>query len=481
MTRFRHKIFLLLAGLIVGVILLESGLRASGFVLLTLQEQRNSRALAKKEAYRILCLGESTTFQQYPRYLQEALDSYNSGIMFSVIDRGRPGTNTSLIARGLEQDIRRFKPHIVVTMMGINDMAGRMPAQTAEESLNAFSPKRFRIYKLLQWFQAQASGFARRLNRIYASSVEEQLAQAVNYINVGDLKAADRLLQQVLLAHLDEPVIFFQVAECYSLENSLLPRALEVLQKGANLFPKDPLIMAGFGEYYEILQQHSLAQEYLNKAIALMPDDPFIFLFLSRAYINGEDYAKAEKLLNGILKTRPAFFEAYIELGWIYLYQENYPAAEKIFLKAREYGGNRREVFGGLYILYTLWGKDEQMLEAYKGLIEIPSWFFYNSITKKNYRTVRDILRERGITFVAASYPLMGEEALRKIFKDAKGIVFVDNCAPFRIALKENKYQNIFSDRFAGFFGHCTEEGNRILAQNIARAIMRDVLHVISE
>ncbi|MEI8218510.1 MAG: hypothetical protein WCG51_05640, partial [Elusimicrobiota bacterium] len=48
-------------------------------------------------AYRILCLGESTTDGQYPWHLEELLNARSRGVVFKVIDKGRIAATTDLI------------------------------------------------------------------------------------------------------------------------------------------------------------------------------------------------------------------------------------------------------------------------------------------------------------------------------------------------------------------------------------------------
>ena len=75
-TSFRKKIGLITFGLFLTVILIEAGLRLGGFASIYLQELRNKASLKRGE-FRILCLGESTTQNQYPRFLEEELNQRN--------------------------------------------------------------------------------------------------------------------------------------------------------------------------------------------------------------------------------------------------------------------------------------------------------------------------------------------------------------------------------------------------------------------
>jgi len=482
MTSLRQKVLLALFSLAFSLVILEVGLRAAGFIFLFQQEHKNRRVLEKREVCRVMCLGESTTFEQYPPYLQEALDRYDSGIKFSVIDKGLPGSNTSVILRSLERELNRYRPNIVVAMMGINDIAGKVPAETAEESLQPVSVRRLRTYKLFQWLKLQLTGVLQSKRDVSIGQLDEQLQTAISHIEGGDIEKADQLLLRVLEAYPGEPMVYYQVASCYLLENSLFARALEVLNKAMVLFPENPIIFVGMGNYYETHRQYSRAQEFYRKAIELMPEEPAILYYLSRSYTNDAQYDRTESLMQELLGVHPQSYEAHLELGWSYLYRRRYTQAEEMFRKADEVNPGCKQTYEGLYILYVLWGKDEDAESAYRNLTggSFPS-FFNNPVTKKNYRAVKDLLDSRGITFVCVPYPLLGQGVLQEMFTVKNKVVFVDNATSFRDVLKSTHYEAVFTDRFGGFFGHCTELGNRLIAENIARSIMRDVLYVTRE
>ena len=76
---------------------------------------------------------------------------------------------------------------------------------------------------------------------------------------------------------------------------------------------------------------------------------------------------------------------------------------------------------------------------------------------------------------VCVQYPMRDVEPLRKIFEKNEGVLFVDNEGIFKKALKKVSYKEYFIDMFAGDFGHCTQEGNRLLARNIADVILKEV------
>ncbi len=75
-------------------------------------------------------------------------------------------------------------------------------------------------------------------------------------------------------------------------------------------------------------------------------------------------------------------------------------------------------------------------------------------------------------------YPVRNVEPLKQIFAQDEGVIFVDNESVFKEALKKVSYKEYFKDMFAGDFGHCTDKGNRLLAENIANTIFKRVFSV---
>ena len=65
-------------------------------------------------------------------------------------------------------------------------------------------------------------------------------------------------------------------------------------------------------------------------------------------------------------------------------------------------------------------------------------------------------------------------EDLRRMFASEDRVTFVDNEMIFREALKDGSFDDYFTDRFAGDFGHCTAKGNSLLAENVAEVLIKE-------
>ena len=119
--RWYSKAALIVLGVLLAVTFLETGLRAAGFCIMSAQRLRNAHNQQRKNTTVILCLGESTTAGQWPKFLEEYLRQAGTRQDICVIDEGQDGTLSSLIRQRLPQLLEQYKPDIVITMVGINE------------------------------------------------------------------------------------------------------------------------------------------------------------------------------------------------------------------------------------------------------------------------------------------------------------------------------------------------------------------------
>ena len=79
-----------------------------------------------------------------------------------------------------------------------------------------------------------------------------------------------------------------------------------------------------------------------------------------------------------------------------------------------------------------------------------------NKAARANFNRLRNIAVDNAIVLVSVQYPMRKLDSLKNTFSEPGRIIFVDNEAVFREALKKGRYEDYFIDRFAGDFGHCT-------------------------
>ena len=86
------------------------------------------------------------------------------------------------------------------------------------------------------------------------------------------------------------------------------------------------------------------------------------------------------------------------------------------------------------------------------------------------------IKSNNNIKFMAMQYPMRSINSLKKLLysnKNYKNITFISNEENFKKYLYNiGSYDDLFIDQFAGDFGHCTELGNKIIAENVKKHII---------
>jgi len=488
-------------GFFLTAIILEIGLRFGGFVILSLQEHQNRVSIQRKGTYRIMCLGESTTAGVYPYLLEEVLNQRNVGIKFSVIDKGVSGTNTMAILTHLEENLDRYNPDMVITMMGINDAGLRMSYEVVSDSKAINFLKSFRIYKLtrLIWLHAatklkelksnknnvnlkllfQVDG----LRQVYAGEKAIELNPKNDnayielgwvYRDQGKLSEAELLLKKAIELNPKNDNAYIELGWFYR-DQGKLSEAELLLKKAIELNPKNYRAYVVLGWFYRDQGKLSEAELLLKKAIELNPKSDRVYVELGKVYRDQGKLFEAELLLKKAIELNPKSDRVYVELGWVYRDQGKLSEAELLLKKAIELDSKNDRAYGELKVLYGEMG-NSRLAREYDKKVDKLRLNYYFAMTVSNYHKLKAVLDKRGIVYVCVQYPMRSLESLKKIFQgNAKGIIFVDNQRIFEDALKQGNYRDYFEDSFGGDFGHCAPEGNKILAENIANVILKEV------
>jgi len=485
-TGLKKKIALIIFGLFLFFVLLEIGLRLGGFILLSIQEHNNLRSIKQKGAYRILCLGESTTMDGYPAYLEKDLNGRKTGIVFSVINKGISGTDTSVIVSELENNLNKYSPDLVITMMGINDRGVYMPRPQAPASKSRLFLRSFRTYKLAKLLalhiakKAEVAGFIKpAINKptIPQGEGKEQEAGLIprdtGKINPGEnekywMKRVDKNPRNARVC--------LEAGKFYAYRGKIL-EAKELLKRAIELEPRqvDAYYMLAW-LYQDGLQY--LESEKIYKEIILINSDSIpAYWGLADAYLFSGKFAESEEALKKALKLAPENAETYFKLGSLYLKQKKFLQAQEVLREGLAVNPGHERACGALVALYEEMGRDSSA-EEYRKKLEDLAVAKFNSVSKDNYLRLKAVLDKHGKKLVCVQYPLRSIGPLKDIFREVKeGIIFVDNQASFKKAVEEEGYAEYFLDNFAGDFGHCTPKGNELLAENIAKAVLKEIFN----
>lgn len=111
------------------LLIIELTLRGTSFFYYHTRTRLSNTPITYKEnAFRILCLGESTTFgtgvdyyEAYPAQLEKMLEEEYPNVDIEVYNHGIPGCTSTSILRGIDYDLSTYKPHLVILLAGSND------------------------------------------------------------------------------------------------------------------------------------------------------------------------------------------------------------------------------------------------------------------------------------------------------------------------------------------------------------------------
>lgn len=527
-TTLRQKIFLILFGVLVTLLGLEIVLRSAGFIFLTLQERSNKISLIKSGAYTILCLGESTTAlggeSAYPRQLEKILNSNQDKIQFTVINKGIPAITTSHIVLHLEKYLTQYRPQIVITMMGVNDVleSSKPFAASAYEPPWIKLLKEFRIYKLFHLMNLHLAAkhkekqkrrlkrhlekleqglakkpnsagftqlahlyraasepqkefdFLRKALEIDPNNVEAQHALGFHYKRLGEYQEAvgifENLLRQITPHSGKRVVIYSELGESYKLWGKY-DQAERVFKESIHSFPQHAGAYGALGEMYRDQGRHPEAKILFEKQLEIDPQSIPIYGQLAYYYRREGRFGAAERLLKQGIQFNPSEAVLYSELGYWLLENKKYPEAEAILAKAMEFNSQNDAGIGkNLLAVYEAQGKTNEAQELRTAMLSQNEKFALQ--LRENYRKVKAGLSQKGIQMVAVQYPLRSLEELKRMLDSDPAVLFVDNQRIFQEAVLRDGYDEYFSDSFAGDFGHCTPQGNFILANNIAELIL---------
>lgn len=435
-------------------------MRLGGSVFVYFQENSNRIAMERPGAYRILCLGESTTAcggnNSYPDQLEKILNHANSGVTFSVINKGVVGTNSTAIISSLEDNLNKYNPQMVIAMMGINDQ-GNYLIDKPPVSLNTFSSFFYslKITKLIRLTCRAAfiSGHKEPFKEPVAPQTSQPIEKNINMdtadnyrlcvasgtfcIIQGNLSQAEKLFREAIALWPDKDEAYIGLGRAYAMQLKY-KEAEECFRKADGINHSNDQLLAEMGWFFMEQKKYSQAEETLLRAVQINPLNEKASIELGRLYINQSEFRKAEECLNKIIKINPHSDAAYAAMGVL---------------------NNKR-------------GDSAQAREYFDKATSLMQYYDYPQFSL-NYRKLKEILDKRGVVLVCVQYPMRSILPLKEMLSGYEGITFVDNEMIFKDRVSKEGYSKYFVDMFGGDFGHCTTEGYKLLAGNIARAILK--------
>lgn len=469
-----RNIVLLLAGVVVGLGLLEAGLRIAGYIVLRLRDTASPDSPSVARPFTILCVGESTTYcgnhsYAYPPQLEKVLRERYPGRSFRVINRGKPGCNTGYIARKLPEWLEDYQPDMVSAMMGINDSRERLaPYESAGRDEGFWES--LRGVKVLRFAWKNLAHILRSGTRILIWDADDYVAEGRRLFGVGEDEESERLFLRAIDLDPKNAAAHVGLARYY-MNSQNTKKVISECKSALALDPQNDAALTVRGRAGMESRKWREGAGYLEQAVGINPLNDEALGALSWCYYwEQERFKEAEDLALRALKIDPANYMANATAWYIYKGKREPERALDIALKALEADPHNDRFIAEISHLFDLLGDPEQSKE-YLDKIETARGNAINPITVQSYKTLRELCGRRGITLLAVQYPMRSIKPLQKIAGEGEGVIFVDNETVFREMVNRDSYQAYFEDHFAGDFGHCTPAGNALLAENIARHI----------
>jgi tetratricopeptide (TPR) repeat protein len=509
-----QKLGVTVLGVIVALVLLELALRVGGWAFMQRQDARNRAATEGGEGRVVLCVGESTTAfggeDSYPRQLEVVLEERDPGQGYSVINEGIPGTDSSVIVSQLENNLDRYRPGIVVAMMGANDTdRGAIPyleEPRAEQTGVVESLRIVRLARQLMHASPEAEGGAASGPTIpdggYLGLVEQgrQLVVAYRYAE------AEHVFQRARELDPNQDLAYVELGMMYE-TLARYDEAEQMFLRGTEICPRCVGALVELARHYERQEDNERAAATFRQALAIRSDSAKAWFGLGRVLRKLEAYDDGAEAFRRVLRLDPENSDANVSLGLCLEGAGDLEAAEEALQRGWTRSRDRRS-----FIRLADYYERQQQHEAMASLIEqgvaanpddddiLGRVALYHrrqgdteravmylsaadearrratpTMMRGNYHLMKELLDRRGVPLVAVQYPVRSVGSLEAIFAGMDGVVFVDNEATFREALAERPYEELFWDNCYGDFGHCTRDGNRLLAESIATVILEQV------
>jgi len=509
-TPLKHKLLLFLFSLIVTFFILEIFLRLGGFIF-SFQQNQTNQMDPSQDHYRILCIGESTTAlggdDSYPSQLEKILNQTHGTKKFKVINKGLVSKTTQDILEQLPDFLRRYRPHIVVGMMGVNDRHLLFQKNSWVNKLDNFM-QHSRVYGFLQllcmhvqhkirfiewkdkgqlpgpsgdlsskrdWIEFGPDAPA-EINKTIESYVSMEMHEARLRDALGRLRseqARARVKEVVGELRIRQAWVLVAIGR-YHRQRGEVRKAFSALARSLVQQPGNFGSFIEMGRCYKDMGQYRKAitffyQAHQIKAQALLP-----LIEMRRCYELLNMEKEVYEISQEILKRDTEDFPVLPEVGDWLKEHEYYEEAEESFLKAIEKNPYDYTLYEDLAEVYSQVGEagkadmyHSQAVLREEKLVEYPA------MTIRNYNKIISLVNLSASRMICMQYPLRSLDLLKKIIRPHHDVIFVDNKENFERALKHSQYSEYFSDFFGGDFGHCTRAGNRLIAENLADTILK--------
>ncbi|MCA9400824.1 MAG: tetratricopeptide repeat protein [Candidatus Omnitrophica bacterium] len=455
-------------GIFLTVLFLELILQFSGMVFFGIQSFRNRPDDHHSKTVKILCVGESTTAlggnSAYPHQLETILNKRSPQHQYHVINKGIPGITTPAIVYDLPRYIRKYHPDYIIAMMGINDQQyglGQNMQPSRAEFL--FTKEPYKYFKTLKLIYLS-------YEHLKAHIEHGSKKRGEYFLNHGRHAEAIKVFQKYTHNNPKDVEGYLLLAKVYRWEG-MFDQAIAILNEALEQFPEHITVLTELAHLWIETNTFSKAEYYLNTAAKNNPKNPKLLYTSGLLFKKQGQLDKAETSLQEAIAVGYNAYDALFHLGEVYLNQQKFTQARDALMKAVALEPDNDQAYNAA--LYAFQGLNDQTgfrnMQAKREQVLLNR---NNPVTRQSFQKLHALARQNGIPLVIVQYPMLPVEPLKRMFLEPNHVLFVDNQEVFKNAVQTEGFNAVFTDNFAGTFGHCTPRGNRILAENIAELIV---------
>jgi lysophospholipase L1-like esterase len=455
----KSKIKLFLLGFITAIVLLEIILNVASFFI----NKFHSRiALNTKSDLTILCLGDSHTYgmgaspdKSYPAQLSDLIKKNYPGKKINVVNLGRPGINTSMLADDIDNILEKYSPGIIILMTGANDIwnltgMGENKQHILSGSFDFISE--LRIYKL---FKIILYNLGNKIENKNLANYEFMIKKIKSKYGK---KIFDLAKKYMLLLKRSKHYWFKQEYD----------KSAALLFAARKLDFNNHLVYEYLDRLFIIWKDHDSAINFYSRLKECYPQDLEISLRLARHYKAVRDYHKAKQYFREIFLSDFHAEESKKEI-------ENAEAFIREGL-TRDFSGYESyapEQENDIHDNVVLFRSDYSILcdlikMYFNDFDEIDLKLRKEKIYRINYDKLKQIYlacKEKNIKLFILSYPTFVRDYVWEIVKEYN-IAFIDQRSSFDKLIDPGQFRIYFVED-----GHCTARGYEIVADNVFRAL----------
>ncbi len=452
MKNIFKKILAIFIGIIIFFLLLESSLR-----LLSIYQKNKNIFIKfnnkKNNELRILTLGDSMTAlggeESYSKQLEKILNNAKkTNKKIRVINEGVVRTDSSDILLNLKENIIDYKPDIVIVMTGIND-----------------HEKYSQGIRLISNYKIADNNFFLNYFNSYNFYLFIKKNIEINFLALKYEKNNKN-------SKLDK--VYYELGRFF-IKKGIVEKGIYYLNKAISENKKNDLAYQEIAVTLQSKYSFEERKKLCLKAIEINPYRIRNHLCLRTVYsaYDKKNFKVIHDILLNGLRFNPKSPDLLFGLGSYYYAVKDFQNAEKYFLEALNYANDFDFKMNLYQLLSKIYFLQNNLVEYEKFNILINS---LDIITNPNYKEISSILSSHNIPLVAVQYPRRDVSILKTYLKDKPNTYFVDNNESFEKAIEKYGYDYLFIDKFAGDFGHGSKYGNQLIAENVAKVILEEVL-----